>query len=364
MHKNLLASLVAVALVTASVIAEAGAPIAKRPLRMEIIVRTGKNIRSIEDAEKLVLAAKRHGVAVINLLVKQDEDRPVPSGQVYYQSALAPVVAGYEHFDALDTVLGLAHRQGIKVRAWMPQFHDQVAALRHPEWQMMVVHQWKSVPYTGSKNTEFFVNPLDPAVQAYQLALISEIVQKYPIDGIVLDWLRFDDYPMDVGRLSREAFQTTSGVDALTIDFSRNSEIRDQWNEFRTDGIAAYVAAVRRLIGKDMTLGVYILPPDFVEVGQDAAKFDVSVNFLAPMCYSRDWGYQLPWIWENCMATTQRKAGHSSVIPTLDSGLSNHDYQYIMQHLRDDFPLAGTVAWFLHGKWTDAIIQRLAEVTQ
>lgn len=330
----------------------------------EIIVRTAENFHTPEDVTAFVDMAARVHISVINLLVKQDEDAFVPSGQVYYRSEIAPIAPGYMRFDVLQTMLDAAHPRGIQVRAWMPQFHDQVAARQHPEWQMIALRDGVLQPYTGSRQEEYFVNPLHPDVQAYERSLIQEVVAKYPIDGIMLDWLRFDDYNMDLSEWTRAASQTAIGLDPLTLDFSHPNPALARWNDFRTDGIAAYVHAVRRALPVELPLGVYILPPEFIEVGQDAAKFNPDVQSLAPMCYFQDWGYPLEWVWESCLATTAEKAGNAEIVPTMDSHLTDEEYAAIFAHLRTDFPQVKTLAWFYHNQWTEERFTMIERVTR
>jgi hypothetical protein len=332
-------------------------------LAAEVIVRTPANLHNGADVAAFVQVAARNGIEVISVLVKQDEDAAVPSGQVYYASKLAPIAVGYAGFDVLQAVIAAAHPLGIKVRAWMPQFHDQAAATAHPSWQMMAAVGGQAVPYTGAHSTEFFVNPLDPAVQQYELSLVKEVADNYAVDGIMLDWLRFDNYDMDVGNVTRQAYMAATGVDPLSIDFSQAGAVRDRWNGFRTDGIAAYVRTLRAALPASLPIGVYILPPEFVEVAQDAAKFNSQVAVLAPMCYFRDWGFTLDWVWNNCLATTAAKAGGSTVVPTMDSNLSDDQYRQIMAHVRHDYPRVTMLSWFWHEQWTEARLARVAAIS-
>jgi hypothetical protein len=263
----------------------------------------------------------------------------------------------------LKTMLDAAHARSIRVRAWMPQFHDQVAAKKHPSWQMKFLKDGKVRPYTGSNQKEYFVDPLNPEVQAYELSLIKEVVKKYPVDGIMLDWIRFDNYDMDLGDATRAKYRTVHGVDPVTLDFSKPSAALEQWNGFRTDGLAAYVKAVRGAVPATMNLGVYILPPEFVEVGQDAAKFNADVNALAPMCYFRDWGFSIDWTWSSCLTSTATKAGAAEIAPAMDSNLSDAQYQTLLGHMRTDFPQIKTIAWFEHGLWTEAQMTHIAAIS-
>ena len=334
------------------------------PYGIEVIVRTGDNFATPDDVQAFVDLAAQNGVAVVNLLVKQDEDGSIQSGQVFYASALAPSAPGYAHFDVLQTMLSAAHARHIKVRAWMPQFHDQVAARKNSTWQMMALNQGVVAPYTGSHAKEYFVNPLLPAVQAYELSLIQEVTRNYAVDGIMLDWLRFDNFNMDLSADTRARYQSSHGLDPLTIDFSQDSAARQAWNEFRTDGIAAYAQQVRSTVPAALSLGVYILPPEFVEVAQDAAKFNRSVDTLAPMCYFVDWGFSVDWLWSSCLSSTAQKAGAAQIAPAMDSALTDAQYQQIFSHMRAQFPQIRTLAWFHHGRWDAARLQRIAQLSQ
>jgi hypothetical protein len=229
---------------------------------------------------------------------------------------------------------------------------------------MMVATNGQAAPYTGSRHKEYFVNPLHPEVQAYELSLVQEVTRKYSVDGVMLDWIRFDNYNMDLSDYTRRQYQTRYQVDPLALDFSRPSVALTQWNNFRTEGIAAYVQQVRQVLPAGMPLGVYILPPEFVEVAQDANKFNTFVDALSPMCYFIDWGYAIHWVWSSCLAGTAQKAGKSEIVPAMDSQLTHEQYQQIFAHLRSDYPQIKTISWFHHGKWTQALFQRIVQLSQ
>lgn len=331
---------------------------------IEIVVRTPANFRSPADVQAFVVRAERHGVDTISLMVKQDEDGAIPSGHLYYPSALAPTAAGYEGFDVLQTLLDAAHPRGIRVQAWVPQFHDQAAVLVDPAWQMHHLKNGRVVPYVGSRHPEYFVNPLDPAVQAYQRAIVREIAMRYPIDGLMLDWIRFDDFPMDLGPVTRTQFVVLHGIDPVDIDFSTDNPQRRLWNTFRTDGIAAYVKTLRETVGPALPMGVYVLPPEFVEVGQDAGLFSADVQAIAPMCYHRDWGYPLEWVWNSCLRSAAAKAGGAALVPTMDSNLEDEAYARFFAQLRQNFPQVRRLAWFFHDAWTETMLARIARLSQ
>src|SRR5262245_46856553 len=319
-----------------------GVPAAARlAFKTEIIVRTAANLRGPEDVLSLVALAARHGVGTINLAAKQDEDDEIPSGMVFYASRIAPHAPGFDTFDALRDTIREAHRHGRRRRAWMPQFHDQMAARAHPQWQMHGLKDGLAVPYTGRDRKEFFLNPLDPAARDYQRSLIEEIARGYDVDGIVIDWVRFDDYAMDLGNETRVRFKTIFGFDPIDIDFSSDSPRRRQWNAWREAQIADHVKGLRAaldVIKPGLELGAYVLPPQFIEVAQDAAQFSASVTFVSPMAYYKDWGFPATWVVRKLLPQTIEKAGSAKIIPVFDEDLTDGDASEILPEISRRWP--------------------------
>ncbi|MDI1288306.1 MAG: family 10 glycosylhydrolase [Reyranella sp.] len=338
----------------------AQAPVSR--FKTEIVVRTIRNLRNRADVELLVEMAARHEVGVINLAAKQDEDDEIASGLVFYPSTIAPRSPQHKTFDFLKAMIEAAHARGIKVRAWVPQFHDQVAARKDPDWQMQMSASARTKPYYGGTKKEYFVNPLSAGVQDYQRSIVAEIVRNYNVDGIVLDWLRFDDYNMDMGADTRKRYKEAFGYDPITINLASDNPLRTQWNAWRTAQIARYVESVRKAINEikpGLDLGVYILPPEFIEVGQDAGQFSQHVNFLSPMVYFDDWGYPISWVHTNVLPQTREKARGVTVVPVMDTDWSDAAYGEIMTHMRKEFPEISTLSWFVYGVWTEETFKRI-----
>jgi uncharacterized lipoprotein YddW (UPF0748 family) len=354
-------------------LAAAGAMVVAAPasarlaFKTEIIVRTVANFRDPTDVSALVALAARHGVSTINLAAKQDEDDEIASGLVFYASRIAPRAPGFETFDALSDTIREAHRHGIRVRAWMPQFHDQVAVRAHPDWQMRGLKDGRVVPFAGQDRKEFFLNPLNSAAADYQRSLIEEVARAYDVDGIVIDWVRFDDYAMDLGDETRARFKTKAGFDPIDIDFSRDNPRRRQWNTWREAQVADHVRRLRAaldVIKPGLELGAYILPPEFIEVAQDAAQFSDSVTFLSPMAYYKDWGFPATWIVRDLLPQTIEKAGPAKIIPVFDEDLTEEGAREVLPEISRTWPGISTLSWFAYGKWTAAGLQRIERLSQ
>ncbi|SMF24645.1 family 10 glycosylhydrolase [Pseudogulbenkiania subflava] len=337
----------------------------QKPYATEVIVRTAENFHSHDDIVHFLQVAASSKVTVVNLNVKNDEDgATISSGYVFYDSKIAPKAAGYHGLDVLQDVIDEAHKRHIQVRAWIPQFHDRAAVERNGVWQMRSLVNGDIVPFQGVGRMEYFVNPLHPDVQAYQRSIIREIVSRYDIDGIVLDWLRFDDFNMDMSDLTRWAYQEKFGVDPIAIDLKTDNDKRKQWGEWRTDQIGDYVKAVRddiKQIKPGISLGVYILPPEFSEVGQDVAKFKDYLDFVSPMAYFRDWEFKPGWVYDDrgILAQTRRKAVDKTIVPTFDVHWSAEEYREIYAGMRRHHADIDSLAFFAHGKWSDELIKKL-----
>ncbi len=110
-------------------------------------------------------------------------------------------------------------------------------------------------------------------------------MRHYEVDGIVLDGSACDDFNMDMSGETRTKFKAAAGFDPIDIDFAADTLQRRQWNGWRTALIADHVRRIRAGIDgvrSGVELGAYILPPEFLEVAQDAALFSRWLDFLSP----------------------------------------------------------------------------------
>lgn len=63
-----------------------------------------------------------------------------------------------------------------------------------------------------TERISMFVNPIAPEPRAYALSVIREIAEKYEIDGIVFDRMRYASLATDFSDLSRQEFEKWAGV--------------------------------------------------------------------------------------------------------------------------------------------------------
>jgi len=114
---------------------------------------------------------------------------------------------GFEGRDMLGEIVAEGHRQGMTVIPWyefgLMAPADAELVLRHPDW-LTTRQDGDTTWLEGGVIPRVWLNPLHPEVQDFMAQLLTEAVQRYPIDGIQLD----DHFGIPV------AF----GYDPLTVD--------------------------------------------------------------------------------------------------------------------------------------------------
>ncbi|WP_413576052.1 putative glycoside hydrolase [Bdellovibrio sp. HCB290] len=325
----------------------------------ELVVRTIANFSTANDVIKFLDMAKRNNFNIVSVSIKQDEDESVQSGTVFYPSKIAPVAPAYKSFDVIGTIIAEAGKRGIKVKAWIPQFHDQVAARKNTNWAMKALVNGQIVSYQGSDSSspEYFVNPMNIEVQDYQISIIREFLSMYKVDAVAIDWLRFDNWNMDLSDKTRADYQALYGYDPATINFSQSSAKRTQWNEYRMQKVADYTGRVKAAIQavQPVPLGSYTLPPEFIECGQSAKKLAQHLDFFSPMAYYDDWGYQLNWVYDSVIKDLVQEVGSTKkIIPAYNYYWTTSEFRQIYQTLSTRHPQIRGGSFFKYGKWNES----------
>jgi len=118
------------------------------------------------------------------------------SGTAYYNSSYEPwgYYAGstYPGFDPLEYAVEQAHLRGMELHAWFNTFHASsivpgAPAVEHPDW---VCRDGWGNPMGRSRA----LSPGMQAVRDYTLNVAMEIVNNYDIDGLHLDYIRWNEY--------------------------------------------------------------------------------------------------------------------------------------------------------------------------
>ena len=245
---------------------------------------TRASITTPDAIASLVRSARAGG---FNTLLVQVRGR----GDAYYPSTLEPrahALAGAPaDFDPLQTILTLAHAERLRVHAWinvnlvsssveLPRSRAHVV-YRHPDWLMvpralaveLARVDVRSPQYVGrlARWTRaepavegLFASPLHPAAADHVVRVVEDLAERYPLDGVHLDYLRYPGPAFDYSRSALAAFYRDMAptladaararidprsVNDLAALADRNAE---RWAGFRRSRLNALVIRLRTAI--------------------------------------------------------------------------------------------------------------------
>ena len=133
-------------------------------------------------------------------------------GNVIYPSEILPMDAWAEKLtsDHLVEAIEAAHRHGLAFHAWRVNFHMGSAPKEYYA-KMAAADRLVRDP---QGEQAYWLNPGDPRNLDQEYRVMMELVRKYDIDGLHLDYIRYPDaphYDFDYGAVSRREFEKTSG---------------------------------------------------------------------------------------------------------------------------------------------------------
>ena len=128
----------------------------------------------VHGAKKAVAWCARCGVTDIYFLVKG------LGGGVAYASEIAPAVS---HRDLLQELLEAAHARQIRVHAWFTSASDEHYKTLHPESGRCHFLRGKDAG---------LISLADEGYIAYMEQIIREVCSRYDIDGLHLDYIRYN----------------------------------------------------------------------------------------------------------------------------------------------------------------------------
>ncbi|MCU0420748.1 MAG: family 10 glycosylhydrolase [Cyclobacteriaceae bacterium] len=174
-----------------------------------------------------------------------------PAADAFYPSSLEPwsewlVSAGHAPgYDPLAFCLREAHARGMELHAWFNPYrarfnatdsvapHPQSIEARHPEWL---------VAYGKNK----YLNPGLPEARAHTVAVVLDVVKRYPLDGV-----HFDDYFYPY-KIEGQAFP-----DSLTYLHHRQpGQSLDDWRRENINGLIHQLHDSLKRIKPHLSFGI------------------------------------------------------------------------------------------------------------
>jgi uncharacterized lipoprotein YddW (UPF0748 family) len=254
-------------------------------------------------------------------------------------------------FDPLDLMVTTAHRAGLKVHAWINV--NLVSDARSPASRRHIVHthpEWLMVPRPlaaelskmNPKRPEYlrrlsayarahsdrvegiFASPIHKEFVEHILRVIGDIVSRYEVDGVHLDYIRFPNDEFDYSAETLNAFRSSVSATLSSTErreyaarargrpFFYTDMFPQRWQEFRRDRLTDLLTRIRSTVKSrrpDATLSAAVFP-DATEASthrfQDWGMWLESglLDAICPMAYTTD-----PALFRSQIAGVEQLAG-------------------------------------------------------
>jgi uncharacterized lipoprotein YddW (UPF0748 family) len=239
----------------------------------------------------------------------------VNAGYTIYPSHVAPqqnpLIRGW---DPLAAAVKLAHERNMELHAWVWTFaagnqrHNQILNIKpdYPGPILDAFPDWAGYDQRGQMiplgQGKPFLDPANPQARQYLLRLYEEIVTRYKVDGLQLDYIRYPFQDEAAGRTygygqaARRQFQQLTGVDPAKISPSQK-ELWQKWTQFRTEQVNSFVAQVSQQLRSkrsNLILSAAVFPLKEQERIQKIQQhWEVwakrgDVDLIIPMTYAQD----------------------------------------------------------------------------
>jgi len=227
---------------------------------------TRHSLTSPEKVKEMIFMASESN---FNLLLVQVYAR----GEAFYSSTLVPISPLLPFgFDPLAMVLKMAHKRGLEVYAWINVFYiwSHAPPPSDPRHILNSNPSWIITDRKGKSLKDYslielkkkglvgaFLSPGNDEVQEYLVSLVSEIIKKYELDGIHLDYIRYPNFEYGYDISSRTEFMRQYYLDPL--DFIHNGlaykeflgdqgyhDLLAKWDAWRIGRVTSLVEAISR----------------------------------------------------------------------------------------------------------------------
>jgi len=272
---------------------------------------TYANLSRLKDAEAIEACFTKCRDAGLTAVVIDIE----VYGCLTYPSKLGPHFSTVEtfpfesDFDLIQTSVDIAHKLGLKCLVTYFGTHS------YP-----LDDSWRLVDIDGSKQDKS-VNPFLPEVKERYFSIAREVLERYDVDGLLLDGIRYRSFRDDFSDCSRKGFEEFLGhpvenwpMDILT--FKPDSTGKDkmvrgplfkEWAEFRARIVRDYFKDMREVV-KSIRPNIWFA--DYVGSWYPAYA-DVGVNWASS-------GFNARYEW---MSEDYHKTGYAQVLDFLAVGL-------------------------------------------
>ena len=243
---------------------------------------TRSSLSSPETIHRMVASASEHGFNTLFVQVRGRGDAYFNSGRELRATALA---SQPEAFDPLAETLMRAHDAGLRVHAWLnvnlvagaaelPSSREHVI-YEHPDWLMVPRELAPELLSIDPRSPEYlgrlarwtranidsveglYVSPIHQGAHDHIAGVVADLVTRYEIDGVHLDYLRYPGPAFDYSREAIRVFEAGMRAQVSAADRARVTGLQeidpfawpeafpDDWRLFRQSRLTALVTRLR-----------------------------------------------------------------------------------------------------------------------
>ena len=197
-------------------------------------------------------------------------------GDAYYKSSLEPLAEGLSpQFDPLAYLLRRNRDYNFRIHAWVNAYYvwskgrlphaDSHLVHRRPDWLVQPLDFQQDSSDTNLaalRGAEGLYNsPMRDSLNLHLLTVFEDILAKYPVDGLHLDYIRYPGRKFDFHPETRAAFKDSFFIDPY--EFSQSPEdfaarfgptgyevFLSKWGDFLRQGLSKFVELLSKRVRK------------------------------------------------------------------------------------------------------------------
>jgi uncharacterized lipoprotein YddW (UPF0748 family) len=215
-------------------------------------------------------------------------------GDVIYNSQIEPVSPFIREaknkiskYDPLAFAVSECHKRGLECHAWFVTYPLGPEKVKGKANSSPTLKKIKEKAKLHKK--EFYMDPGDPETNVYLLSLIEEIVKKYDVDGIHLDYVRYPDgnFPDQTtykryGKGKNKADWRRENITRFVSEVYETVKSKKRWVQVSSSVIGVYTTLQNSKKKNYLTAyhNVYQDPVQWLLEGKQ--------DFIVPMMYYAD----------------------------------------------------------------------------
>ena len=270
-----------------------------------------KSKRSIDDMVNFAIEKN------INHLFVQVRGR----GDSFYESQFTSrsQILSEGEFDPLAYLLDTANGKGINIHAWVNVYilwsskslpNDERHILHMQQQWLDTTEEWPvdvgkklDMVAVNNNNEGLFLSPNHPDVNGYLIKVFRELITNYDIDGLHLDYIRYQEAEYGRNPYAIARFKSESGNDPgpwflemerSTIASPRLIANMKRWNNFKRKAVTSLVKDTRALVNEvrpDCIISAAVKPNLYVARERYFQEWNVwlaagYLDWVVPMNYS------------------------------------------------------------------------------